>query len=69
MQIEPIHGYCLDLKQDFPKDLRIAQQECKSLKRMNDVLTAALIIVGIGLLAVFVFQQTQKRPVQEERRE
>ena len=66
MQIEPIHGYCLDLKQDFPKDLRIAQQECKSLKHTNDVLTAALIIVGIGLSVAYIYGQLAERETRQE---
>ncbi|TGV04819.1 hypothetical protein [Flavivirga rizhaonensis] len=66
MKEEIINCYQLDIKQDFPEGLRVAQEECKSLKRTNEVLATALIIVGLGLLVSFVFSQIVQRPVKEE---
>jgi hypothetical protein len=66
MNIEPIHGYHLDLKQDFPEDLRLAQEECKSLEHTNMVLTVALVIVGVGLSIAFIHSQISESKAKQK---
>jgi|GEM_PF-5803738 len=61
MNIEPIHTYQLDLKQDFPEDLRLSQAQCQSLENTNKVLTVVLVILGVGLSAAFVYGKMAER--------
>jgi len=57
MEHKIINCYDLDIRQDFPEDLRLAQEESKSLENTNKVLTVALVIVGVGLSIAFIYNQ------------
>jgi|GEM_PF-5940581 len=49
MNSEIIHSYQLDIKQDFPEELKLAEAQCDSLERTNKVFMGTLIVIGIGL--------------------
>jgi len=56
MEHQIINCYELDLKQNFPEDLRLSQIECESLKHKNDILFNMLVGFGAGLLTIFLLK-------------
>ncbi|MBV7270564.1 hypothetical protein [Winogradskyella luteola] len=56
MEQEIINCYELDIKQNFPEDLRLSRVECESLKQKNNILFNVLVGFGTGLLAVFLLK-------------
>ncbi len=56
MEKKIINCYELDIKQNFPEDLRLSQIECESLKQRNNILFNSLIVLGTGLLAIYIFK-------------
>jgi len=66
MEDELINCFDLDIKQNFPEDLRLAQEDCKSLESTNKVLTVALIIVGVGLSVAFIYNQIAENKAKQK---
>ena len=56
MEPRIINCYELDLKQDFPEDLRLVKIKCESLKRKNKFLINSTIFIGLGLITYLVIK-------------
>ncbi|MCK8479762.1 hypothetical protein [Psychroserpens algicola] len=66
MEDELINCFDLDIKQNFPEDIRLAQEQNKSLENTNKVLTAVLVIIGVGLSIAFIYSQIAKRKTRQK---
>ncbi len=66
MNEEIINCYQLDIKQDFPEDLRLAQIDSQSLKNKNQILLTILIAFGIGLSSFILLKRIYNKPPNEQ---